>query len=237
MKIFTTINPNDNYESQLEATKSWMTKYEVFSVNTSEEIESIKYLYPYINFIEAKDIYQYKNKKLIKLDAILDAMSEHGGEYSCFMNSDIILNNIDIKINERHLNNGIYISTRYENDNGKISKFVWGFDFFCIHKNYLNLFKNKDFAIGLPWWDYWVPICAFMSNLNIYHLDYELFYHKTHELNYDMKKWKDLSEKLYQKLIVDIIESEEFKFEKFITADEGVMNIKRFIDKKMINLK
>lgn len=237
MRIFTTLNPNGNFKSQFEATTSWLKNNEVISVNTKEEIEKIQHLYTDVIFVETDNTYNYKNKKLIKLNGILDAMYEHGGEYSIFMNSDIILNNnYDIKINERYLNNGIYICTRYEIDGENIYKFKYGFDFFCIHKNYLNLFKNENFAIGLPWWDYWLPVCAYMYNLNLYHIDYELNHHKTHQLNYDMEKWNDLAKDLYKDLIKKI-NSEYFTFNKFMSESDGVMTMKRFIDEKLINIK
>jgi hypothetical protein len=41
MKVFTTINPNDNFEAQSKAVSSWSNKYQVYSVNTKEEIEKV----------------------------------------------------------------------------------------------------------------------------------------------------------------------------------------------------
>jgi hypothetical protein len=236
MKIFTTINPKSNFEAQNEAIQSWLKKYEVISVNTEEEISEIKEIYPDVNFISTNETYQYKNKKLIKFDSILSEMSKING-YSFFLNSDIILKeDMEISINERHLNNGIYLSTRYDVDDDSVSFFKWGFDFFCIHSKYLHHFKNEKFAIGLPWWDYWLPICAYMNGFNLYHLDYELFYHRKHETNYDMEKWKDLGKDLYFYL-KPLIPKEEFKFEEFMQSKNGVMLIKKFIDSKLINIK
>ena len=34
MKVFTTINPNDNFDAQNEALLSWSEKFDVYSVNT-----------------------------------------------------------------------------------------------------------------------------------------------------------------------------------------------------------
>ena len=64
MKIFTTINPNGNFDVQLEAMNSWSNKYEVYSVNTKEEIEKISSIYTNVKFIETDITYQYNNKNL-----------------------------------------------------------------------------------------------------------------------------------------------------------------------------
>jgi hypothetical protein len=72
MKVFTTINPNGNFDAQLEAINSWSNKYEVYSVNTKEEIEKISSVYTSVKFIETDITYQYNNKKLIKLNSILN---------------------------------------------------------------------------------------------------------------------------------------------------------------------
>lgn len=236
MKIFTTINPNGNFDAQSEAINSWLEKYDVVSVNTKDEVEILKNLYPGVEFKITDDFYLYKNKKLIKFDSILFEMGQVSG-YSCFLNSDIILKkDMEIKINSRHLNNGIYLSTRYDIDGNEISFYKWGFDFFCIHSKYVNHFKNDLFAIGLPWWDYWLPICAFMNGFNLYHLDYQLFYHRKHKTNYDMKKWHSIGYDLYNQ-ISSYLDTDELLFNSFMENEDNVMLIKKFIDSKLINLK
>ena len=52
MKIFTTINPYDNFDAQNEALLSWSKYYDVYSVNFKDEIELAKKKFTYINFIE-----------------------------------------------------------------------------------------------------------------------------------------------------------------------------------------
>lgn len=45
MKVFTTINPYGNFDAQKEAILSWTKFYEVYSVNSEEEINLAKDLY------------------------------------------------------------------------------------------------------------------------------------------------------------------------------------------------
>ena len=164
MVVFTTINPNGNFEAQNEAMSSWSSKFTIYSVNTKNDIDKIKDIYPYVNFIETEDTYIYKGKELIKLNALLEAIKSSDKEYACIVNSDIILNsNIDISylLKNKYLDKGLIIATRYELDGEKEPyPFTDGYDMFIFNKKNVNLFLNKNYVIGMPWWDYWIPIIS-----------------------------------------------------------------------------
>ena len=238
MKVFTTINPNDNFEAQSKAVSSWSNKYQVYSVNTKEEIEKINSLYPNVTFVETKDTFNYKTKKLIKLNSILSAIDiTCKSETVAIVNSDILLNqNLQININQRYLVNGLFIGTRYELDGDKKYPFIYGYDVFIFNSKYTNIFKNDKYVIGMPWWDYWVPLACIKSGINLYHIKDELIYHKTHETNYDMNIWLEFGKNLYQDIVVDTF-NKKMSLEDFIIGNEGEqMDIKKFIEYKQINV-
>ena len=239
MEIFTTINPNDLSNTQLNAISSWTKKYKVYSVNRKEEIERIKDIYKDVNFIETDDTYLYKNKKLIKLDSILDSIEKVSSGVSAIINSDIILTDkLDINIKSRYLINGIFIGTRYELDNGEKYPFIYGYDIFIFNSKYASLFKNKKYVIGMPWWDYWIPICALKNRLNVYHIKDEIIYHKTHETNYEYKIWLEFGRHLYNDIIVDTLDSDKIlPLSKFYKGEENEpIEVKKFIESKQINI-
>lgn len=238
MKVFTTINPNDNFGFQSRSISSWSNKYKVYSINTKEEIEKIKDFYPYVNFIETKDTFNYKTKKLIKLNSILSSIDEVcNSEQVCIVNSDIILNeSLQLNINQRYLINGVFIGTRYELDGGNKYPFVYGYDLFIFNSQYSKVFKNDNYVIGMPWWDYWIPLVCIKSGMNLYHIKDELIYHITHETNYDMSIWFDFGNKLYKDIVIDTF-SKNISLDEFIMGDKGEqMDIKKFIEYKQINL-
>ena len=141
MKIFTTINPNGNFESQNEAISSWSNRYNVYSVNTRKEIESIKDIYPNVIFIETNDTFNYNGKKLIKLNSILSSIEEISeNETVAIVNSDIILNeDIELNINKRYLfsinhkNNILYTNNNHLSNE--------------LYKKYMRV-KTKDGIVG-----------------------------------------------------------------------------------------
>jgi hypothetical protein len=230
-KVFTTINPNGNFDSQNEAISSWSKRYKVYSVNTKDEIEKIKDIYPNVTFVDTNDTFDYNERKLIKLNSILSAIEElSNNEAVAIVNSDIILNeNIELNINKRYLINGIFIGTRYELDGDKKYPFIYGYDVFIFNSKYTNIFKNDKYVIGMPWWDYWIPIIGLKRGLNIYHIKDEFIYHRTHDTNYDMNIWRSFGENLYNDLSI----KSNISFDSFLMGKEGEqMDIKNRIKDK-----
>ena len=191
-------------------------------------------------------IYLYNNKKLVKLNAILEAIKNSDKEYACIVNSDIILNtNIDVSslLKDKYLDKGLIVSTRFELDEDKDPyPFTAGYDIFIFNKKNVNLFLNKKYVIGMPWWDYWMPIISNKNQLNIYHISNKLIYHRTHQTNYDVDIWEEFGQDLYKDIVT--------KKGRWSTADGKVVSdiknyadiysfctsIKKFIEKEQINI-
>ena len=183
MKVFTTLNPNSNHEAQTEAMNSWISKYQVYSVNTTDEIEKLSQIYPDINFIETDIVYEYNDKKLIKLNSILSAIESTCNNCDvAIINSDIILNSKFKKsIFDKKYKDGLTIVTRYEIDNEEVYPFTAGYDLFIFNTKFLPIFKNDNYVIGMPWWDFWIPLIAIKSGIKVYHIKNQLIFHRTHQ--------------------------------------------------------
>jgi hypothetical protein len=239
MKVFTTINPNGNFEAQNEALLSWSSKYDVYSVNTADEIEKIKTTYPYITFLETGDTYSYNNKKLIKLNSILNCIKKTTGDrHFCIVNSDIILNNkvnLNKVLNDDYLQNGIVIATRYEvNEDDKITHpFTAGYDVFIFDIRNIDILFNDNYVIGMPWWDYWVPSISLKFKLEVYHIKNKAFFHRTHETNYNDESWVIFGEHLYRDIIISIMKRDI----KGVDIGTFCEKTKENIVKKQINIK
>ena len=237
MKIYTTINPYSNFEVQSQSIKTWSNHYQVYSVNLKEEVEKIKDLYPDVIFIETDNIFNYNGKKLIKMNAILEIVDK--SDIAAIVNSDISLNeSIFIDVDNRYLKNGIVIGTRYEIDNGKIYPFIYGYDIFIFDPKNITIFSNDNYVIGMPWWDYWVPLAFIKKGMNVYHMKNQIIYHETHETNYDMNIWLEFSKYFYNDIVRDILNyNNEMILEEFIMGDKGEqMDIKKYIESKQINI-
>lgn len=235
MNIFTTINPSDkSFETQFKALSSW-TKYNIYSVNTKDEIEKISKLYPFVKFIKTESTYDYNGKKLIKLNAILDTIEKLCDVNSnvAIINSDIILNNKTKKsIFNKKYEDSLIIATRWEIDDDKIYSFNEGYDLFIFNTKLLKLFKNDKYVIGLPWWDFWIPVISIKAGLKVYHIKNQLIYHITHETNYDKDIWIKFGEYLYDDMMLKILQKPIHE-----TVYSFCTGIKSFIEKNQINIK
>jgi len=248
MNVFTTINPYGNFEAQNEAMSSWASYFTVYSVNTKDDISKVKDLYPYIKFIETKDTFDFnisvfmnppftntnKNKRLVKLNSILDSIVKTKGQYFCIVNSDIIIKTDQLNsfINDTYLSNGLIISTRYELEGDVVTRpFSSGYDIFIFDKKNIDILFNDNYVIGMPWWDYWIPLIS-LKSLNLYHIDEQIFFHRTHDTNYNPEYWIRFGEHLYRDIVLNMIG-------KDINVDVFTFShvIKKHIENKQINIK
>src|SRR5262249_26327648 len=64
-----------------------------------------------------------------------------------------------------------------------------GFDFFFFEKNTDLPDLNRSFAMGLPWWDYWLPIAFAMRGLEIKLLAGPKALHLLHPAAWNEETW------------------------------------------------
>lgn len=248
MKVFTTINPYGNFEAQKEAMASWSSKYEVYSVNTAAEIEIAKGLYNEVSFIETNSTYQIGEKTLIKLDGILDAIKSTGAKKCAIVNSDIILKG-RISIDKKH-EGSLVIATRWEVGDVPSYPFRNGYDLFIFESRNMGIFYNKNYVIGMPWWDFWIPVIANKAGIPVYHIKNEVIQHRTHETNYNQKTWHEFACLFYSdmerlggnwKIGEDIAKSHVTDQESLVGVEieDGAfcIAIKKFIESIQINIK
>ena len=238
MKVFTTINPYGNFDAQKEAMLSWCKEYDVYSVNSTEEIDIAKDLYPEVNFIKTENIYQIGAKKLIKLDAILDAIKLTNTKRCVIVNSDIILSR---KINiEKKFDNSLVIATRWELGDVPSYPFTNGYDLFIFDTRNIGLLYNKNYVIGMPWWDFWIPIIISRAGIPIYHIKNDVIKHKTHKTNYKQETWHGFANLFYSDIkklggLWKIDES--IMSDPYLEDDKFCNHIKKFIESIQINIK
>jgi hypothetical protein len=238
MKVFTTINPYGNFDAQREAILSWCVEYDVYSVNSEEEIKIAKDLYPEVTFIQTENTYKIGKKTLIKLDAILDAIKSVDTIQCAIVNSDIILGQ---KINKnKKLGDSLIIATRWELGDVPSYPFTDGYDLFIFDKRNIDLFYNKNYVIGMPWWDFWIPIVANRAGITIHHIKNNVIRHRTHKTNYDQKTWHLFAILFYHdikrlgglwRIDESILNNPDLEDGTFCTQ------IKKFIESKQINIK
>jgi hypothetical protein len=167
----------------------------------------------------------------MRLNSILDAIKYIDCDNCAIVNSDIILN----KKISKSVSDGILIGTRWEISDDKNKKpypFSYGYDLFIFNRKVMNLFYNSNYVIGMPWWDFWIPMISIKSGIKVYHIKNHLISHRTHPINYDKDVFISFGEYLYQDIMLNLLKNPVID-----TIDNFCTVVKNYIEKSQINIK
>ena len=77
-------------------------------------------------------------------------------------------------------------------------KFDSGYDAFYLTKQFCSEFPNSDLVVGQCHWDYLIPMVAMRLNYTLKSPNKSNLFHRKHELQYDVNKWKNTA-KIFSK--------------------------------------
>lgn len=199
MIALTSITPKHIHEEiQSVAIDSWVKLgFKVYSFNNAKEIGLLNNKYKNVTFIESKSLEDVYDKPVVGLKSLLDFASTSEDEHICLINSDIILDdshNVLPSIIHKQPSEATIVKRRdFNNDINRNRVFEYGIDVFFIHKNYLHLIKDNNFALGICWWDYTVPYSLIKSGIRVNLLKEPLAYHRIHNTQYSHESWFNLA--------------------------------------------
>jgi hypothetical protein len=196
IQIATSIAPH-NIEIQIKAVKSWIDLgFDVLSVNSSEEIKIIKDYFPDVVFKEiGRDAHNITGRPFVFLDDILSTLHSTGAEVCAILNSDIHLN---VKPGffdflKTQLQGGLVFGSRIDVnsiDSREGEEYIGGFDYFFMSSSIIGSFQKTEFCLGVPWWDYWVPLFCILKGVPVKHLVTPVAYHVEHPIRWNSKYLK-----------------------------------------------
>jgi FkbM family methyltransferase len=200
--ILTSIAPG-NLENQRLALQSWQVLgFKVISLNNSSEVIALQSLYPHITFhAVSRDAELEVGKPLIYLDHIWEYLqnacvkTETGNGIFGIINSDIHLkvDFDDLALIEHEAKQSLVVSSRIEVENpdqttGRI--YTRGFDAFFFDADLLAKLPKSNYCLGMPWWDFWLPLIAQQQSVPIKYLTTPIAYHVQHRINYRSDLWE-----------------------------------------------
>ena len=186
MILLTTFSPT-NIENQQRALKTWQKLgYEIKSINSKGDIEKIKEFFD-VEFIETDLLNTDFGKDYVKINAFTNWIKEN--ESALIINSDIeILKKIEFT--EKWCEIEVISRNDYKYNHAEFRKFESGYDAFFISRQFCSEFPKSDLVIGQCHWDYLIPIVAINNYYTIRSPKISHLYHKEHDLQYDVNKWK-----------------------------------------------
>jgi len=192
-----------NVEKQVETLKSWQRiGLNILSVNNAEEIKLLAPNFKMVNFIEAqRDASNMAGKPFVYLDEVLHFLEKTDAETCGIINSDILLSGDDsvldfiVEKSKKALVFGSRIDVDAIHDlNGE--EYFGGFDFFFFDKEIIRLYPKTDFCLGLPWWDYWLPLVPIINGVPVRRLVTPFAYHVKHQQNWQQQFFEDFGRRL-----------------------------------------
>jgi hypothetical protein len=176
---------------------SWMDAgFRVLSLNAPDEIADLALRHPAVRFIATeRDARKVSGRKLPLIIDMLAALARQPEPVKGIINADIWLE--PGKNWRAAIGAGVHdaIVVAHRIDVGSLSggtpaagdaeAYRHGYDLCFFEDGSALESDNRIFAMGLPWWDYWLPIAFMLRGQRVRLLDKPFAFHLRHPTRYD----------------------------------------------------
>lgn len=169
--------------------RSWLDcGFRVTSVNPPDEIPDLARAYPEVTFVPTESTSMSGGRRLPYIADLLRVLSEAPEPVVGIVNSDLVFEpsaawgtwlpgtvGTAVVTGQRHDATSLF--------DGSFRKYYWGFDFFFFDgKSARDLLETASpFAMGLPWWDYWLPAALSLKGRQVLTLERPTVVHLIHK--------------------------------------------------------
>jgi tetratricopeptide (TPR) repeat protein len=179
-----------NGDYQALCIRSWLEcGFRIVSVNHAEEIPELQAHYPDVSFISTdRDASSISGRRTPYIADLLGALIQTEAPIVGIINSDIVIEPSAAWHGwlATAARDSLVLGQRYDATSlfdGTFRKYYWGFDFFVFSRNAARelLECAMPFAMGLAWWDYWLPTALSLRGRSIVVLDRPAVAHLIHK--------------------------------------------------------
>ena len=128
-----------------------------------------------------------------------------GGRWCGLVNADILLAQRPwlAEMLRSHGSNGLMMARRVDINwpdcvHGDVYRF--GLDLFVMDRAVADALPASTFAVGLPWWDFWLPIMAYLHGFDLYLLKRPVALHLTHSIRWCEDEWLEYGLRLFEEM-------------------------------------
>jgi tetratricopeptide (TPR) repeat protein len=182
--------------------RSWREcGFNVVSVNHPSEIPALARSYPDVTFIPAEqDARAISGRPTPYIADLLRALFDAPGPIAGIINSDIVFEPSTAWRGTlpRAAAGAAVTGQRYDATSlfdGTFRKYYWGFDYFFFDRNAAREIVESatPFAMGLAWWDYWLPAALSLKGRQILALERPAVAHLIHKEPHLDDGWRRLA--------------------------------------------
>jgi hypothetical protein len=227
--IATSLAPGKRADVQTAAVASWRKLgCAIWSFNATDEIVHLAPAYPEIVFVEPPRTARVPaGRPLIYVCDMLDRLRAAGAQAIGLVNSDILIEGpADLGARLVGAAQGSLVAaTRVEIDSLAArtgDRNLSGFDAFFLDPALAPLFVDHGFCLGMPYWDYWLPLTVALNRLPLKRIEGDIVFHLRHE-----ESWGD-SRTIYGQKLMDTIQAELRRAQT--TGAQGATPLDEFLE-------
>jgi hypothetical protein len=204
--LFTSIPPEFNRKSKdgndigreyaIKCIQSWRNSgFDPISINAENEPMSQVIIEGKIKQVRLRrDATHEYGKPLIYLDDFISTVCRTTDGPVALTNADILirLQTSDRDLIENLESGQCVVSKRQDIDDLHVTsgvEYIHGYDFFAFHSHDLKDFSSNTLAIGMPWWDHYLPIMMFLRGLKSVRTNAAFVFHLVHSERWAYEKW------------------------------------------------
>lgn len=218
--LATSLSPRDDRGVQPGAIRSWLSHgAKVLAINTADEIDGLQGSFPDVQFVEARrTAEQLAGRPVPYIFDLLTAAKENSNEGDTLgvINADIFLREIQgLKAFLAAESQGavilgprvdvpdksVFQTYRPASNPNTEPTYSVGYDYFVMSRDIVDDFADSPFAMGMPFWDYWLPLTAYLAGRPLKTLKSPVALHVQHET-----RWADTTYVFFHALIAYALE-------------------------------
>jgi tetratricopeptide (TPR) repeat protein len=189
-------------EYQKLCLRSWLDcGFRVVSVNHLDEIAGLASIYPEVSFVATnRDASAVSGRRTPYIADLLCALIDTPEPVVGIINSDLVFEPSAAWREEmlRAVGGAVVTGQRHDATSlleGTFRKYYWGFDFFFFDiKAARDLLETAmPFAMGLAWWDYWLPAALSLRGRRVLTLERPTVAHLIHKEPQLDDTWRELA--------------------------------------------
>jgi FkbM family methyltransferase len=183
--------------------------FRIISVNDREEISQLSTQYPEVTFVQAdRNASEISGRKTPFIADLLTALSKTPENTVGIINSDILFEPSRFWLEElpQAVKHSVVLSRRYDTVSLSRSipeKYLWGFDSLFFEKERISgIIENSlPFAMGMPWWDCWLPVALAFKGCEIRMLESPSIIHLDHGKGFNRRSWRYMARRLIEYIV------------------------------------
>lgn len=183
--------------------------FRVITVNAASEVPQIRAFYPDVEIaVAARDMSALCGKPLVPLAEMVAILCETGSPVGGIVNSDVFLPAWDMTgwladcLGPARLADCLFLNrqdlSHPASATGTIYKY--GFDAFFFRLAALEEISLDPFTIGLPWWDYYLPMALILKGFRVANIERIPLRHFAHSQKWTADSWDYMFEVFRERL-------------------------------------